>query len=215
MPATKDNYGHFATLPVPKISDLEKIGEGKYREVYRWENYAMKVLKPHIKKQCGPITMHIPTKIHSRIKYGIEDFNMHEYENYQTMIQKIPEEYRTAFNKIHSHGTLGKNSISISDIIYNSDGTRSKSLFLTDKITDPAFWIMLQNIHDMMFSQEIFLLDIHAKNILVQDGKPVLFDYKRLGTTTYPLQAWLHIKDQKIRCMQRRLDRLEDVYKVQ
>ncbi len=213
MLTSNDDQNHFANLPVPRLQELEKIGEGRYREVYKWEKYALKVLRSHITKQCGPITITIPTRMHLRFNCGIEDFNAHEFENYQTMMQKIPQEYRAAFNSIHTHGALEQQSASLSDIVYNADGSRAKSLFFTGTVEDPSFWKALRELHDMLFENKIFLMDVRAQNILVQDNKPILFDYKRLGATTYPMQPWLQMTNQKIRRMQRRLERLETAYR--
>ena len=61
----------------------EKIGEGRYRNVYRDGDFALKVVKSHKRKTYFGFPVNIPTWMYLIVKFGFSDFNKHELGNYQ------------------------------------------------------------------------------------------------------------------------------------
>ena len=57
----------------------QKIGEGKFRVVYKVEDKAVKILKETIPVICGPFTFAVPVQTYTYVKYGIFDYNFAEY----------------------------------------------------------------------------------------------------------------------------------------
>ena len=115
--------GHFQQTEIDlsqiRLYQLDKIGEGRHREVFRLnDRYAFKVLKPEIKRSYGPIhNITIPANIYTRLRVGTTDFNQFEYEKYREFIERVPDEMRNRFSHIHSVGEIEERSFSISDLV--------------------------------------------------------------------------------------------------
>ena len=197
----------------PKI----KIGEGKFREVYALDNnIALKLLKGTFLKKYSFFSISLPTAEYTKYKFGIDDFNVHEYETFQKFIDFIPQNYQTSFAKPLMVGEfLGRSAI-ITQLVKNIDGSISKSLKNHGTINDPNFWRKFDELEQILSDNKIYMLDIHDINILVQYSDsgtvPVFFDYKRLGNQTYPFQ-FLITNGQLMDKMDRRFKRLKMEYK--
>ena len=79
------------------------------------------------------------------------------------------------------------------------------------------FWQQIDELERVLTDKTIPIMDIRGENIMVQklNGKitPVFIDFKRYGGKTYPVQIWLSSEKQLIRKMQRRFQRLRELYK--
>jgi len=197
--------------------ELEKVGEGAYREVYRTGKKALKVLRKYRTKSYLLFSYKYPMKLYLKLKFGFEDFNQYEYENYQTFKSLISNELHSNFAKIYT--ILKKDNIPTlsSELIQDFDGVVSKSLKAYGPVDDKGFWNKLNLLVEFLIENEIFLLDLRPENILVRkkiEGtlEPVFFDYKRLGAKTYPFQFFFGGKGRMIKKMRRRLIRMRSDY---
>ena len=206
------------TLKMGDLSLENRIGEGKYRVVYRHSDYAFKVLKPYVKKDYGPFHVKFPTSLYVKSKFGIIDFNKHEYDNYLGIISQVPEEMRDSFTQIFEVFYIDRKSISINELVINADGQISKTLRGHGPVKDPVFWERLQKLEDLFLSRNIPYFDIRDKNIAVKQSKdghmiPVFIAYKRVGIRTYPLQLHLLTNCGISRRIKRRFLRIRELYK--
>jgi len=197
--------------------DLEraiKIGEGRYREVFRLEKYIIKLLKPQVRKSYGPFNLDFPSDFYIKWCFGIRDFNHYEYEVYRKLIKKIPKEFENNFAKIYSVGRLNEKSYSISDAILDENGEVSQPLSTYRKLNEPAFWSQMEKLEEILIEKAIPLMDIRGENILVQKNNgrvsPIFIDFKRYGRKVYPYQFWLFSKDRLIAKIRRRFQRLKE-----
>jgi len=201
----------------PGIVLEEKIGEGQHREVFRSGNLAVKILKPFRLKQRWLRTVRLPLQIYIQTKYAIEDFNQHEQENYWRLAGFIPRDSSTLFNRIYWAGYYEGQSISISDLVLNDDGSFAKSLAKSGVILDTKFWNGLDEIETLLLSRKMFFIGINDDNVLVQTKngvqQPVLVDYKWLGREAYPCQFWLRWEIGLRRKLKSKFQRMRDLYK--
>jgi len=190
----------------------DKIGEGRYREVYRVGKTAVKLIKPFIRKNYGVFSVDLPTNAYTKIKFGVEDFNLVEYENYRNLIQSVPRELRRNFADIYWTGVLNGRSASVSDLVCDCDGNLSKNLGSFGRVEDDFFWERMEMLEKELLRNPVTLLDIRAENIMVKnDGRnlvPVFVDYKRCGAQSYTFQPWLISKEQQKKKIARRFRRL-------
>ncbi len=195
----------------------EKIGEGRYREVYREGDKALKFLKPNVIRNYGPLKIIIPTKLYTFFNFGISDFNRFEYEKYKEFENKIPEEFEHNFSKIYGIEKRGKESVSISDLTLNWDKTLSKPLSKYGLLDDEDFWKEIDRLEEMLIERDIMILDIRGENILVKETSeaksPVLIDYKRYGGRTYRKQ-FIFSRPQLIKKLKRKFQRLRELHKI-
>jgi len=207
------------TKYVLQPADLEKavkIGEGKYREVFRVDDFAIKILKPHVRKNYGLFHIDFPSYLYTKHKFGIVDFNQFEYGIFRDFIERVPVEFREMFAQIHSVGKINGKSYSLSDIVVNRDGSLSKTLTQQGELDNYDFWRQIEELEEVLTDNTIQIMDIRGENIMVQEveGKvvPVFIDFKRYGGRTYPIQFWLLSEKQLIAKMQRRFQRLRELY---
>jgi len=207
------------TVYTPHPPDLEsavKIGEGKYREVYRLRDFAIKMLKPSIRKDYGLFHINFPSQLYTKHKFGIADFNQFEYDMFKEFIERVPVEFRDRFAHIHSVGQIDGKSYSLSDLVINRDGSLSKTLAQYGEIESYDFWSQIEELEGVLTDNSIPIMDIRGENVMVQETSegvaPVFIDFKRYGRRTYPVQFWLFLEKQLVAKMQRRFERLRELY---
>lgn len=197
------------------LEGSERIGEGRYRQVLCQGDFVLKFLKPCVNKQYGPLQLHFPAGLYTACKFGIPDFNQHEYAQYQRIINALPQESHDNLAHIHYVTHHAGHSVSVSDLVRDSDNTPSHPLSDYPGIASGSFWEQLDGLENALREYRIPLMDIKGENILVQknhDGaRPVLMDYKRHGSRTYPFQAWMS-EEQQLERMSRRFQRVRDQY---
>jgi hypothetical protein len=194
------------------INPANKIGEGKYRDVYQVRGKALKILKPHVHK----FNLEFPTSVYTKLKFGIADFNQYEYHTYRKFIKEIPNKLKDRFAQIYWAGPYNGKSVSLSELVINSNGEVSESLSESGPVYDKNFWDAFNQVESLLLEKRIFLMDIHAKNIMVKESEgklaPVLIDYKRVGARTYPLQIWLLSQSRLAEKLKRKFQRLREEY---
>lgn len=199
------------------LSQPVKIGEGRYREVFRLGDQAFKILKPCVRKEYSFFHVDFPAELYTKYKFGIPDFNQFEYEVYKDFIKSIPEDFKGMFVHIHKVGRYGNRSFSLSDLVVDGNCEVSKSLLEHKPVEDQKFWERLDCMEEVLASRNVPILDIRGENIVVKEERgelfPVMIDYKRYGNKSYPMQVWLLSEQRLIGKMRRRFRRLREVYK--
>lgn len=78
------------------------------------------------------------------------------------------------------------------------------------------FWKKIGDLECVLINNTIPIMDIRGENIMVQETSegvvPVFIDFKKYGGRTYPIQFWLFSKKQLFDKMQRRFQRLRELY---
>jgi len=191
-----------------------KIGEGKFREVFSFGDLAIKTLKPHFTKKYGRFNVNMPTGLYTKYKFGIKDFNEHEFAVYRDFIDRVPEVFRDSFYQIYSILHNEGKSYLLTQLIKDDDGQISRTMSQTGHIQDTSFWKRFDQLEDILVEQDIALMAINSANIVVQRSGnntiPVFTDYKRFGNRTYPAQFWLASRSQRAKKIQRNLQTLRD-----
>ena len=194
----------------------EKIGEGRYREVYRFEDKALKILKPTVAKKYGPFKLNLPSRLYTLSQFGINNFNEFEYEIYNKFEKRVPLDFKKNFATIYEVGEIEKKSISLSELVLNEDGSLSIPLSNHTQIKDEHFWHKIDEIEKLLIKQEIMIMDIRGENLLVRETNgcknPVLIDYKRYGKRTC-LRQLIFSKAQLIKKINRRFQKLKELYR--
>lgn len=196
--------------------DASKIGEGKYREVFRHGDKVIKLLKPEVVKDYRLFCVNFPISTYTRYRFGIADFNEFEHDVYQGFIARVPVDLRDSFSHIHSVKRVGDRSILVADLVVNDDGSISKPLSNHGCVEQASFWSRLADLEEILVEEQIPLLDIHAGNIIVKETDegpvPVLIDFKRCGAQTYPFQLSLCFGSGIVKKMSRKFQRLKETY---
>lgn len=207
----------IANEKIQDISLESKIGEGKFREVYQYENRAIKILKPYIRKDYGLFHINIPIHLYTKFKFGIADFNEFEYNNYRKIIDQVPSDIKDSFAEVFEVRQHQGDSLSINELVVNVDGSVSKALKQYGMVRNSGFWERLGKLEEFFLNKGISYLDIKPGNILVKELEdeniiPVIVDYKGVGTRTYPIQFNLLIKSQISKKIKRRFSRIRNNY---
>jgi len=205
------------TLPTFDITGANKIGEGRYRNVYRVGNVAIKTLKPSIRKDYYFFNLTYEQHWYTKHKFGIGDFNQFEYDMFTQFIEKVPPDFRNRFAHIHSVFQIEGTSHSISDLVLDSTGNVSRTLHKYGQVHSDVFWNHIDALQGVFIDEQIPLMDIRGENIMVQETSagvfPVFIDFKRYGARTYPVHFWLSSEKQRIAKMQRKFERLRELYR--
>jgi len=175
----------------------EKIGEGTFREVYRYNNFAIKTTKSHFTKKFLFIEVLVPTSLYILITYGIRNLSEYEYKQYQSIISKVPPDLHTCFAKVYKPLSVNKACYSINQLVIDDDGQLSKTIAEYGKVSDDHFWSVIDELETLFIEKHIYYFGIGAFNVCVKlhaDGRiiPVLIDYKRIGIRTFWHQLLLH-----------------------
>jgi hypothetical protein len=197
------------------VGKLEKIAEGRYREVFREGKWAVKVVKQYIRKARW---FNFPTRLYARVVFGNTDLNAIEYKNYRDCIELLPMNIRDRFLPIMGISETSTGSICRCELVTNSDGSISKTLAEHGHVRDKYFWYILGEVERALLKLEIPYFNISNKNLLVRrdgvDCYPLFVDHKRMGKMSTILQphAWTEIgAERKIR---REFKQLYDRYAI-
>ncbi len=210
----------LVTAPtIDKLSGLtEIINESRYRIAYRLDEFAIKKIKSHISIKILFINVHIPTPLFTLFRFGIRDFNEFEYDQFQSVISRIPADLHTCFAKAYRPIKADNTTYSINQLVINDDGMVSKMLREYGKVNDKQFWSTIDRLENLFLVHRIYFFGVGCNNICVRqhaDGRvvPVLIDYKRVGIRTFWHQLWLFLPSVKELKLRRRFDRLRKRYK--
>jgi hypothetical protein len=198
------------------VGKLEKIAEGRYREVYKEGKWAVKVVKPYIRKVWGWVNF--PTRLYAKFAFGNTDLNALEYRNYNNCIGLLPLHIRDRFLPIMGVSETPSGSLCRCELVTDADGSISKTLADHGNVRDKHFWYIIGEIESALLKQEIPYFNISDKNLLVRrdgvDCYPMFVDHKRVGKMSTILQpnAWTDIgAERKIR---REFKRLYERYAI-
>jgi hypothetical protein len=190
-----------------------KIGEGRYREVFQiGDETCAKFLRRTLEKNYGIFSITFPMKTYNLLKFRTSDFNQLELQNYNDLMKRIPESSHQYFAHINGLETIDGQSVSIYQLIRNSDGSISKSLKNFGPVDSVEFWDSIEHLRKIILDLEIPYFGVNDDNILVQQEesriKPVFVDYKRVGMKTYPFQPWVCMHGEKAKKINRLFGRL-------
>ena len=203
-----------------KSIDLnEKISEGAYRDVYRYNEFAVKKLKPHIIRKVLFVRTRVPSSLYTLLRFAIWDLSTYEYKQYQSIISKTPADLHQCFAKVHKPIKAGKITYSIHQLVTDQDGQVSKTLFEYGGIDDEQFWNMVDDLEKLFLDKKIYYLSIGPHNVCANrqaDGRliPVLVDYKRVGVRTFWHQILLYIPYFIKLKVRRRFRRMREHFRV-
>jgi len=178
----------LTSQPNLNLSKLnEKISEGRYRDVYRYNELVVKKTKPHIIKKLLFIE---PTSLYILVNYAIRDLNKYEYKQYESIISKIPSDLHKCFAKVHKPIINSKTCYSIHQLVIDDGGQISKTLSEYGKVNDEQFWSLIDELENRFLENHIYYFSIGPPNICVNKQAderliPVLIDYKRCGIRTF------------------------------
>ncbi len=209
----------MTSQPNQNLSKLnEKISEGRYRDVYRYNELVVKKPKPHIIKKLLFIEVRIPTSLYILVNYAIRDLNKYEYQQYQSIISKIPSDLHKCFAKVHKPIINSKTCYSIHQLVIDHGGQISKTLSEYGKVNDEQFWSLIDELEKRFLENRIYYYSVGPPNICVSrqaDERliPVLIDYKRSGIRTFWHQLPLFFPYFSKLKMRRRFQRLRENFK--
>lgn len=175
----------------------DKIAEGRFREVFLVsETECAKVLKPVLSKRYGFFSVSFPMRPYTSLKFGIDDLNIAEMQNYERMMEVLPEEVHKYFAGIKKIERQAGHNLSVCELIRDSDGKISKTMKTAGKICCNEFWEIIDHIEILLIAREIPYFGVHDRNILARTSgtlmEPVFVDHKRFGQLTFPFQPWLY-----------------------
>ncbi|MBW3002262.1 PhoP regulatory network YrbL family protein [Candidatus Woesearchaeota archaeon] len=168
------------------------IGQGAVREAYICGDFVLKVMKPnlHIRKKVFMGRVEIPAEQHLKKRYKIDDFNTYEFTQYLQLMQKVPAYLLNSFAKIIGVKEIQGRSVSINDLVRDTDGSISRTLADNGPIADEEFWERMGELEQFFLREEILHLGVDDRNILVRTTEegtlPVIIDYKRMGKNVRP-----------------------------
>ncbi len=202
------------------ISFSYKIGEGAYREVYKInDDVCVKTPKKYRTQDYGLFSLNFPSKLYTKLKFWVSDFNELEFKEYEKLKQKIPRELSANFTPIIGLTKKDDKSLLFQKLIKDYDGRLSLSLDQRGKIKSELFWDQLLALECFFIQNDIGFFNISPDNIFAKkinekDYMPTLMDYKRIGVKTYPCQPQLLFDGPAKRKINRRFDRLFKEYKI-
>ena len=196
----------------------EKISEGRYRDVYRYNELVIKKQKLHIIKKLLFIEVRIPTSLYILVNYAIRDLHKYEYKQYESIISKMPSHLHKCFAQVHKPITNGKTCYSIHQLVIDHGGQISKALSEYGKVSDEQFWSLIDELENRFLENRIYYFSVGPPNICVNKQAderliPVLIDYKRCGRRTFWHQLPLFFPYFLRLKMRRRFQRLRDQFK--
>ncbi len=194
-----------------QLSSQQRIGQGRFREVYGiGDGLCIKILKPIILKSYGAgVSIPIPGRLYTLLKYRVADINETEYANYQKVMYLVPTELHHYFG--HLHGviqTAAYGSVLAAEMITNSDGSISRDLH-HEVVHEQEFWQGIDAVSQTFRELNIPHFGIGSGNFVVRRNAdhglhPVLIDYKKIGANFFPFQPWNYLSY----CSSRKVDRI-------
>jgi hypothetical protein len=169
-----------------------KIGEGAIREVYVSGNLVLKVMKPdaRISKKMLFGRASFQTQDFVRNRYGIDDFNRYEFEQYQKLMLQVPADLLDSFSRVLGIKQIQGRSTSIHELVTDADTSISRELKEHGPVDDAGFWERMDKLEQFFLEREILHLGFDERNIVVKSTAdktlPVIIDYKRLGKKVRP-----------------------------
>lgn len=200
------------------ISDLhDKIHQGIYRDVFRYKDYAIKVMRPWIRKRFMGIGICIPTCLYTLLRFGIRDFNEYEFHKYKHLDAELPSELQSSFARILGVYEDDGRSYSVCELVTDANGQPSKTLLQVAKVSDANFWDRINELEQFFTVNDIAYLSVGGDNVCVQQLKngdlhPVMIDYKRIGRRTFSHQLLLWFRPLLRMKMRRRFRSLKKKY---
>jgi len=147
-----------------------------------------------------------------------KDLNFHEYNNFQRIISKIPEDMKIHFQTIYNVLNIKNQSFLIAEKISDDANNLCKSVTDLGPFDDPDFWSEMDRLVAFLADTDICFTDLHAKNVLVRKREghpiPVIVDYKTLGRDFAPWQLELFFKTGRARKMYRKYKRMKKEFKA-
>ena len=135
--------------------------------------------------------------MYNLLTFGISDFNAHEMENYQKLMEIIHPQYTKNFAKVYEVGRYNGMSVSLCELVRDANGSPSNTLAGYISLESQEFWTTLEDIRGMLLEIRFYPMDLKPENIMVKKDDrgaliPVFIDLKRVGARTYPFQVWLN-----------------------
>jgi len=181
---------------VQEMSFDTKIGEGNYREVYQVSpEVCVKRLKRSRRKNYYFFSIDYPMWLYL-LKFGIVDFNKHEFQQYQRLIGGIPCELSSSFARILGVRKVDSESLSFQELVTDYDGSLSQPLVQYEKVRALSFWERLAQLRAFFMTECLPFFNLRPDNVIVKrvsetEALPILYDYKRMGVRTWPFQPQL------------------------
>ena len=180
---------------IEQLVEANLIGEGRYRLLYRAENYAVKVLKNHVRKHFGSFSVSVPLSLDLFFKFGTVNLNCAEQSNYIALMQRVPEELADSFGKILWVDQTNSVNASICALVADADGTPSKTLKQSGIVESSAFWKRMNALETFFIESGAIYSEGEPANILVRqlpcgEALPVIVDYKRICMSPYLARFW-------------------------
>jgi len=209
-------------IQIPSNEQLDglhdKIRNGGYREVYRYNDLAIKKLKKHVTKRFCGVKIRVPTRVYLLFRFGISDINKYERKWYDHIISQAPPELHRCFAKVLAVKKVNGFSYSINQIVIDADNKPSRTLSQHGKIESADFWEIIDRLEQFLKEHNIPYFTIGGHNICIQqqhDGTylPVLIDYKRIGIRTFWHQLPLYLKHFRDLKMERRFQKMRNQLK--
>lgn len=156
------------------------------------DRWAKSVVDSRVKGYPLGVTIRYPGQLYVKIKYGVSDLAEHEFRQWSSM---PPELHRYLLKGVRLEQSQTGQRLLCSDRVRDCDGTYSRTLSQTGKVSNPGFWSGVTNIRDVLRSSKIYLLGVFhgGSQILVHKvspdhWEPVILDVTKLGRQMYPFQ---------------------------
>lgn len=128
-------------------------------------------------------------------KYGIRDMLKYELNNYNTIMDNVPNDLRSNFVTIHGleETSIGKKAL-VMDLVADETGKVAKNLEANTLPLSPLFLKTLERIRNEVFlKHSIDHFGVACRNILVKDPEtPVFIDFQNTRIR-YRGHFWLKI----------------------
>lgn len=178
--------------------EAELLDTGSRREIFLFRGFIVK-------------------QVYKRYK-RVEDFNHHEFQNYQKISSKLPDSYQQYFQKIYDVIDGESGTFLISEAIMDNSKQLSKSVKDFGPVNDYNFWKQLDKIVHFLAEEDLCLTDLHAKNILVHKKNnlflPIIIDYKTMGNDFSPWQIQLLFHKGRINKMLRKQRKMKEEFAI-
>ncbi len=203
-------------MEILDASGLEKIGEGRYREVYCDGNLCFKFPKKYLlKRYCG-YELKYPLQRYSQYKFGIRDINVYELEIFRHVTSTLDSPLLKQIVSLSDIQETTRGQALVGELIMNSDGSVARSLRSYKGATNRKFWETLREICFSLENKGFSYFGLSDENVVVRETsegvEPVVVDLKRIGRRMLPFQPLLLFRGVRQSKIQRALERLYEEY---